>query len=390
MDLFYVPDAVPYRKLIELARDKKPAVLATVVETDGSTPQVAGASALFSEDGLVCGTVGGGIGEARVEALACRGLRTGVSLLRTFDFGKTPAEAGEAICGGRLRVLIDASPSLHLAVFIQMNKSVRRRRAGLLAVRIGRTGDPSRVTIRRFWIPSGVSGSALAGAPLRPFAEDLEAVARSGAPGLFSRKAGRLYLEPHFPPARLIIAGAGHVGRAVAHLGRFLNFEVIVTDDRPEFANADRFPGAERIIVADVSRTLGEFPLGPGTYVVIVTRGHRHDEDALRACIRRKASYIGMIGSARKVGLLGERFIKKGWCSAAEWERVRTPIGLPIGSKTVEEIAVSIAAELVAVRSCNSRAYGTGSSALRSSNGRAYGTGGSALRSGKLNTGSGA
>jgi len=83
---------------------------------------------------------------------------------------------------------------------------------------------------------------------------------------------------------------------------------------------------------------------------VIVTRGHRGDEGALRACIRRKAAYIGMIGSARKVGLLRERFLQKGWCSPAEWARVRSPIGLPIGSRTVEEIAVSIAAELVAVR----------------------------------------
>jgi xanthine dehydrogenase accessory factor len=350
MDLSYVPDAVPYRKLIELARDKKPAVLATVVETDGSTPQEPGASALFAAQGRVCGTIGGGIGEARVEALALRTLRTGASLLRTFDFGNTPAAAGEAICGGRLRVLIDARPARHLVAFSEMSAAVGKRKGGLLAVRIGRTDGPGRVTIRRYWIPLGFSASAPAFAPLRSFAEDLDAVARSGAPGFFSRKAGRLYVEPHLPPPRLLIAGAGHVGRAVAHLGRLLNFEVVVTDDRPEFANADRFPGAGRIIVADVARTLREFPFGPDTYIVIVTRGHRHDEDALRACVRSKAAYIGMIGSARKVGLLRERFIKKRWCSAAAWERVRTPIGLPIGSKTVEEIAVSIAAELVAVR----------------------------------------
>ena len=381
MQFAYVPDASPYQRLIELARKHKRAVLATVVESGGSTPQGAGASALFSEDGLVCGTVGGGIGEARVEALARRALRTGASALRSFDFGKTPEEAGEAICGGRLRILIDARPERHVAAFVEMSAAVQKRKAGLLAARIGRTGDPGRVTVRRFWIPLGSPASAFA--PLRPFSEDLDAVARSGAPGSFSRGAGRLYVEPHLPPPRLLIAGAGHVGRAAAHLGRLLNFEVVVIDDRPEFANAGRFPEAARIIVADVARTLRRLPVGPDTYVVIVTRGHRHDENALRACVRRNAGYIGMIGSARKVGLLRERFIKKGWCSVGQWARVRTPIGLPIGSRTVEEIAVSIAAELVAVRSCNSRAYGTGSSALRSSNGRAYGTGSSALRSAK-------
>jgi xanthine dehydrogenase accessory factor len=321
---------------------------------------------LFAADGRVCGTVGGGIGEARVEALALRALRTGASLLRTFDFGNSAEEEGEAICGGRLRVLIDARPERHLAAFAGMSAAARKRRAGLLAVRIGKTGAAGRVTLRRFWIPAGVLPSAPAFAPLRPFAEDIAAADRSGAPGLFTRKAGRLYVEPHLPPPRLLIAGAGHVGRAVAHLGRLLNFEVVVADDRPEFANAGRFPGAGRIIVADVARTLSRLPAGRDAYIVIVTRGHRRDEDALRACIRKKAAYIGMIGSARKVGLLRERFLKKGWCSAAEWARVRTPIGLLIGSKTVEEIAVSIAAELVAVRSCNSRAYGTGSSALRS------------------------
>jgi len=351
MDLPYIADAEPYQKLIELARRKTPAVLATVVETDGSTPQVAGASALFAADGLVCGTVGGGIGEARVEALARRALRNGASLFRTFDFGKNPTDAGEAICGGRLRVLIDARPARHIAAFLAMSQAVRKRQAGLLAVRIGRTGDPGRVTVRRFWLPINVPASALAKSALRPFEEALRAGARAGAPGWFSRKAGRLYVEPHLPPPRLFIAGAGHVGRAAAHLGCLLNFEVVVVDDRPEFANADRFPEAKRVIVADVARTLREFPVGPDTYVVIVTRGHRHDEDALRACVRRKAAYIGMIGSARKVGLLRERFLKNGWCSTAEWDRVRTPIGLPIGSKTVEEIAVSIAAELVAVRS---------------------------------------
>jgi xanthine dehydrogenase accessory factor len=372
-NVVYIPDAEPYQKLIALVRDKKPAVLATVVETDGSTPQVAGASALFAADGLVCGTVGGGIGEARVEVLARRALRTGTSVFRTFDFGKTPDEAGEAICGGRLRVLIDARPARHIAAFLAMGEAARKRRAGLLAVRIGRTGDPGRVTVRRFWVPIDVPASSLVKSPLLPFEADLRAAARSGVPGTFCRRTERLYVEPHLPPPRLLIAGAGHVGRAAAHLGRLLDFEVVVIDDRPEFANPERFPEAGRIIVADVARALRALPVGQDTYIVIVTRGHRHDEDALRACVRRKAAYIGMIGSARKVGLLRDRFVNNRWCSPAEWARVRTPIGLPIGSKTVEEIAVSIAAELVSVRSCNSRAYGTGSSALRSARRKAEG-----------------
>jgi xanthine dehydrogenase accessory factor len=91
-------------------------------------------------------------------------------------------------------------------------------------------------------------------------------------------------------------------------------------------------------------------PEGPDNYFVIVTRGHRHDAEALRACIKRRAAYIGMIGSRHKVGLLKQEFLKKGWATAEEWDRVHTPVGLPIHSRTVAEIAVSIAAELVKVR----------------------------------------
>jgi xanthine dehydrogenase accessory factor len=396
MERAYVPDvcddqvafggrvASPYATLAALARSGTRAALATVVAADGSTPQVPGASAVFTARGLAGGTVGGGVGEARVEALARRAIAAGASRLATLNLGYDPSAEGEAICGGRLRVLIDARPERHVPVFLEMMADVRRRKPGTLVTWIKKArgardsaakGDlavadvadvPGGVDVRRFWLPAGASPlraarSALAAfdGPLRTagWSSDGRAFGaccpalRAGAPGLFEGEGGTLYVEPHAPFPRLIIAGAGHVGRAVAHLGHLLNFEVIVIDDRPEFANADRFPEASRIVVADASRALRKLVLGPDAYVVIVTRGHRGDEGALRACIRRKTAYVGMIGSARKVGLLRERFLQKGWCSPAEWDRVRTPIGLPIGSRTVEEIAVSIAAELVAVRS---------------------------------------
>ena len=372
MDRAYVPDASPYATLIALARSGTRAALATVVAADGSTPQVPGASAVFTAGGLAGGTVGGGVGEARVEDLARRAVAAGVSRLKTLDLGYDPSAESEAICGGRLRVLVDARPERHASVFIRMMDDIRRRRPGALVTWIGRArptreargglaqkgragGTSSRelrgADIRRFWLPAGGRRIFPAGLPLSAFEDVLRASSRASSPGFFEGVGGALYVEPHAPLPRLIIAGAGHVGRAAAHLGRLLNFEVIIIDDRAEFANAARFPEAARIVVADAARALRRLPLGPDSYVVIVTRGHRGDEDALRACIRRKAAYLGMIGSARKVGLLRERFLEKRWCSAADWARVRTPIGLPIGSKTVEEIAVSIAAELVAARS---------------------------------------
>jgi xanthine dehydrogenase accessory factor len=174
---------------------------------------------------------------------------------------------------------------------------------------------------------------------------------------LFLKRRGRagraayLFLEPFAPLPRLLIAGAGHVGQAVARLAARLDFEVTVVDDRPEYANRRRFPEADNILVGDIGQAVRDFGTGPDTSIVIVTRGHSHDAEALRACIRSKATYIGMIGSSRKVDLMKKMFLKKRWSTAAEFDLVRTPIGLDIHSKTVEEIAVSIAAELVLVRS---------------------------------------
>jgi xanthine dehydrogenase accessory factor len=129
-----------------------------------------------------------------------------------------------------------------------------------------------------------------------------------------------------------------------------LDFEVTVIDDRPEYANAKRFPEAAKIIVADIGRAVRETPLGADAYLVIVTRGHSRDADALRAAVKRPAAYVGMIGSRRKVRLLRRLFLERGWATPGQWARVHTPIGLPIGSRTVAEIAVSISAELVKIR----------------------------------------
>ena len=350
MDRTFLPDKSPYFELLELIKAGRTAALTTIIETEGSTPQAPGATALFAADGLVCGTVGGGSVEARVERLALDALRKKRSLVCSFDLAHELSEEADGVCGGRLKVLIDADPARHIQAFLDLKRAAKARRAGLLATSIatetaGRIRKISRVWLARDHRPADLRRMGLAG-----LEEEIQAVFRRDQPALLGHKAGRCFFEPHLPPPRLVIAGAGHVGRAVARLGKFLNFEVVVLDDRAEFANARRFPDADRILVADIGETLRTFPMSGDTYIVIVTRGHRQDESALRTCIRRRAGYIGMIGSARKVDLVKSRFLERGWCTAAEWARVHTPIGLPIRSKTVEEIAVSIAAELVLVR----------------------------------------
>ena len=152
------------------------------------------------------------------------------------------------------------------------------------------------------------------------------------------------------PKPTLVIFGGGHVGAAVGKLAAWSGFGVVAIDDRASFANKERFPDATRIIVDDPAKVMKDFPVDADTYVCIVTRGHRHDAVILKEVIHSKAAYIGMIGSKRKVRTVIEGFVQEGVATAEDFRRVRSPMGLAIHSLTVEEIAVSVVSELIAVR----------------------------------------
>jgi xanthine dehydrogenase accessory factor len=132
-------------------------------------------------------------------------------------------------------------------------------------------------------------------------------------------------------------------------MGKMLSFEVIVLDDREKFANRERFPDADQVIVADFGPTLDSLKITRATYIVIITRGHQYDEEALMTVADSPAAYIGMIGSRRRVEAVRHNLENFG-VDTSKLERVRAPIGLEIGAQTPEEIAVSIIAEMIAVR----------------------------------------
>lgn len=157
-----------------------------------------------------------------------------------------------------------------------------------------------------------------------------------------------VYVEVVKPPT-LLVVGAGHVGGFVAKLGKLVGMQVAVIDDRPEFANRERFPEADRIICEDFIPALRAFPIDAGTFVVVVTRGHKQDETSVREVIASEAGYIGMIGSRRRAGAV-LKLLRDSGVPRAALERVRTPIGLDIGAETPEEIAVSIVAEIIMTR----------------------------------------
>jgi len=157
-----------------------------------------------------------------------------------------------------------------------------------------------------------------------------------------------VHIDPLAPAPRLHIVGAGHVGFHLAKVAADAGFHIHVVDDRDKFANSDRFPGAE-IVVAPIPEWLHAAELPPTAYVIILTRGHQHDLEAMRALAARDLKYLGLIGSRAKVARICTALLAEGMPPEC-LERVHAPVGLEIGAVTPAEIAISILAELIAVR----------------------------------------
>lgn len=170
-------------------------------------------------------------------------------------------------------------------------------------------------------------------------------------PGLHTLAGLEAYLEIQRPTPEMVVVGAGHVAQPLAELGALLGMDVIVLDDRPEFATRERFPHAVRVLRVDFADPFAAVPIHAGSHVVLVTRGHRYDFEALRRLLAAPVSpaYVGMIGSRRRVratfsALLGEGF------EPARLAAVRAPVGLDLRAETPAEIAVAVAAEIVLLR----------------------------------------
>lgn len=279
--------------------------LCAVVEARGSTPQSKGAAMIVAANGQSLGTLGGGCVEAEVRVRALKMLaeaapvQHGVYQFKlNHDFGWDDG----LLCGGVMDIAIRILRSRsEAAPLLEMREALKRRENVLY--RLETTDE---------------HGNA------KSF--ELEFV----------------------PPPALVIAGAGHVGASLASLAGSIGFEVTVIDDREDFVTEARFPSARRV-VGDIERELRAAPIDPQTYLVIVTRGHRHDGAALASIIHSNAKYIGLIGSKRKVRTILDELARQG-VSRERLLRVQAPIGLEIGAVTPAEIAVSIAAQLIAVR----------------------------------------
>jgi xanthine dehydrogenase accessory factor len=238
-----------------------PAALVTVVSTEGSTPQKAGAKMLVYPDGTIVGTIGGGCVEAEMTRRARQVIETRKAQIASYDL--TPDQAGEdgLVCGGRMQV----------------------------------------------------------------------------------------FIEPLEGTPTLCLFGAGHVAQPLARMAKAAGFRVEVADDRIKFANRERFPDADLIVVDGFAAAAGRMTLGRNTYAVVVTRGHGGDREALRSVVGKGLRYVGLLGSRPKLVHLVAGLEEEGvW--PEDLAEVRCPLGLEIGAVSPEEIAVSILAEMIAVR----------------------------------------
>jgi xanthine dehydrogenase accessory factor len=196
-----------------------------------------------------------------------------------------------------------------------------------------------------------IDDSIVAQSDLAP--EVVTALTRLAAAGQGAEKISTdpfdVFAEHLAQPPTAVIFGAGHLSYHIARMARDVHFKIVVCDDREEFANRERFPDADEVVVADFERVLDHVRIDARSYAVIVTRGHRCDEIVLDQVLRTDARYIGMIGSKRKTRTILDKLTQKGFSRRA-LDRVYSPIGLAIGAVTPEEIALSVVSELVKMR----------------------------------------
>ena len=317
-------------------------VLCTVIASSGSTPRGPGARmAVFPDSGCV-GTIGGGTVERLAQEYALTVLEEGRPSVRTFQLHPDGSEDIGMICGGTVTVMFRVLGAGELPLVDQICNLLEADRPAWLVTALAEHSQ---------WA-TGIWGKGidwqLEVSPERvcPLLGD-RAVLQWGEPALF--------VEPLARRGTVYIFGAGHVGRELAWVLHRVGFRMAVYDDRPEALAQENFPEDVRLIHGDFGRI--DLPLTEADYVVIMTTGHQGDLTILEQILTKPVTYVGCIGSKKKAAAVREALRGKGFTDA-DIKRINSPIGLPIGGETPGEIAVSIAAELIAHRAGKEKRHG--------------------------------
>ncbi|WP_316432402.1 XdhC family protein [Leptolyngbya sp. NK1-12] len=296
-------------------------VLATVVQTQGSVPREVGAKMLIGSDGFTFGTIGGGAGEAKVIRQAEQVLETGQKQMVIVDLTGAAHRDTQGICGGMMQVWLERWTGAAAQTLAQQI---------LMRLETGQTAT--------LVIPFESNQS--------PYLVDTDVGVLSGS----AINDENTFIGTLQPPPTLLIVGAGHVGMQLAKIADMIGFQVMVQDDRSEWANSQHYPQATKIF-AELTTALTDLATHPQLFAALVTRGYQYDLAALTGLLQRPipCRYIGMIGSKKRVRQVLQTVEQNG-ISRSQLQSIYAPIGLDIGALTPEEIAVSIAAELIWVQ----------------------------------------
>lgn len=349
-----------YEEVARLTAQGEKVATATIVRTKGSTPREVGAKMLVRKTGI-SGTVGGGCGEADAWREALLAIDSNKTSVVVADLTEDIDLKSRGVCGGIFDILIEPWTS-PVQVETVIKALDRPDRIAVLSVVQGRgfASTPSaRLIVYSDAATEGTLGqdtldrlvvnparSALVKGKSETKTIDFEAKSANGA--TVTARA-EVFFEVFVPAPTLIVCGAGHIAVPLATFAKELGFTVVVLDDRASFARAERFPTADRVIVGGFESELAKMPVHADTYIVLVTRGHSFDVEALRSVIRNDPAYIGMIGSKRRVWAVFKLLHDEG-ISIEDIKKVYAPIGLDLAAETPAEIALTIAAEMVKIR----------------------------------------
>ena len=346
-------------QVFRAASDEKTAgndmVVATVVKTSGSTPQKPGAKLLVRADGSGVGTLGGGCVEGDIWFAASQLLKSGGSAeMRDYELNEDLAAQDGLVCGGTMYFLLD--PVRKEALESDFNDEVIAAYEGGAPVAVASLMNVpdgselvvgSKLLVRENGSTAGSLGDEKLDANAMNEARRLMAMGKNDY--VTAESGAEFFIEAYTTPPTLVLAGGGHVSKAISNIASTLGFRIFVIDDREEFASPQRFPEAEQTVVSDYGSAFEKLPIGTNSFIVIATRGHRYDASATASAMRTPASYVGLLGSKRKTILIYEELFAQGF-TMEEVQAVRSPIGLNISARTPEEIALSIMSEIVGFR----------------------------------------
>jgi xanthine dehydrogenase accessory factor len=356
-----------YVEIVRALGRKEKLVLASIITRVGSAPRGIGAKYLIKEDGTSMGSVGGGCVEAEVWQGAREVMKKEEGGVLHFNLTAEELAKGGLICGGNIDIFLEPLKEEFLAIYQEVLKIKQKGGTAILATLISvDDAFPKGIGSKALFKTSGekigalFDGEALEKRVLKKgellwkekkpkvivFSSD-----REGHLGvrLEPWKKMEILLEPIFSEPTVYVFGGGHISQQLIPLAKRVDFRVVVIDDREIFANRERFPEADEVIVAEFENCFNQVSIDPSSYVVIVTRGHLYDGFVLEQAIKSNPRYIGMIGSKKKIRTLYQNLIEKG-ISKEILDRVHAPIGIDINSETPEEIGISIVAELIKVR----------------------------------------